>query len=104
MSSRADRMARVMAYGTRACDRDDAMLGTFIPDNRSEPHTFGSLEFIPEVAEEEERVVCNDCLRTRSFSKGTLHWRLNEPFVPLDEIVDPRTDFQVQVSESDNEE
>ncbi len=72
MSLRMSRMERTMAYGTRACGFEDAMLGTFInPDNRSEPGVFGSTEFTPEIADEEKRVVRGDRLRR---------------FVPLEDI------------------
>ena len=125
-SSRSERMECAMAYGTKACGREDAMLGTFIPEDRGEPGIHGSMAFTPEIAEEEERVVHNDRFRTRRPDKtfksrervkavdyrGCLRevtetrdeWMLNEPFVPLDEIVDPRTDFQVQVGESGDDD
>lgn len=63
MGLRMGGMERALAYGTPACGFEDAMLGTFIPENRSEPGVFASTEFTPEIAEEEERVTQNDCLR-----------------------------------------
>ncbi len=75
-------MANAMAFGTKKCGFEDAMLGTFIPENRSEPGYFGSTEFTPEIAEEEMRLVRGDRLRR---------------FMSDDQIVDPRTDGYVDV-------
>lgn len=69
MSSRAERLNAQMRREFE---------GTFVPENRSEPHCFGSTEFTPEIAEEEERVVRGDRLHR---------------YVPQDQIVDPRTEI-----------
>ncbi len=82
MISRSDRMANAMAFGTKKYGFEDAMLGTFIPENRNEPGCFASMEFTPEIAEEGVRLVRSDRLRR---------------FVPLDQIVDPRTDGYVDI-------
>lgn len=114
MSSRVQRMEAEMMreFG-----------GTFVPENRSQAGCFGTTKFMPEVAEEEERLVHNDRLRTRRIGKtfrsratvSVTHWghvervsetrqewALNDPFVPLEDIVDSRTDFQVQTDEVDD--
>lgn len=116
MSSRVQRMEAEM---TREFE------GTFVPENRSQTGCIGSTEFTPEIAEEEAWIIRNDRLRTRRPRKtfksravvsenrwGRVYrttetrdeWMLGAPFVPLEEIVDPRTDFQVQTDEVDDSE
>lgn len=99
--------------------------GTFVPENRSQSGCFATATFTPEVVDEEARIVRNDRLRTRRIGKtfkskaivsesywGHVRrvvetrdeWALNEPFVPLEDIVDSRTDFQVQDDVVDEDE